>query len=91
MSYRHVWLTFFYTHNQIREVVEYADNLGIRVIPEFDVPGHASAILTAYPELSSKENYEYKLERFAGIFNPTLNNSKVFVFAFHNGFQGLGN
>lgn len=73
---------FFYTHNQIREVVEYADNLGIRVVPEFDVPGHASAILTAYPELSSKENYDYKLERFAGIFDPTLNPIKDETYTF---------
>jgi len=63
----------FYTHEQIKEVVAYASNLGIRVIPEFDVPGHATAILTAYPELGSKKNYDYKVERFSGVFDPTLN------------------
>jgi hexosaminidase len=41
----------FYTQDQVRELVAYASNLGIRVVPEFDVPGHASAILAAYPEL----------------------------------------
>lgn len=63
----------YYTQEQIKDVVAYADNLGIRVIPEFDVPGHASAILTAYPELGSKEGYDYSIERYSGVFDPTLN------------------
>lgn len=63
----------YYTQNQIKDVVSYASNLGIRVVPEIDVPGHASAILTAYPELGSKQSYTYAVERFSGIFNPTLN------------------
>jgi hexosaminidase len=63
----------YYTQNQIKEIVSYASNLGIRVVPEIDVPGHATAILTAYPELGSKKGYVYTIERFSGIFNPTLN------------------
>ena len=62
----------YYTQNQIKDIVSYASNLGIRVIPEIDVPGHASAILTAYPELGSKDGYNYAIERFSGVFNPTL-------------------
>ncbi len=72
----------YYTHNQIKEIVEYATDLGIRVIPEFDVPGHATAILTAYPDLGSKDDYEYKIERFAGVFNPTLNPIKDETYVF---------
>jgi len=72
----------YYTQAQIKEVVKYATRLGIRVIPEFDVPGHASAILTAYPELGSKDGYDYSIERNAGVFDPTLDptNEKVYVF-----------
>lgn len=72
----------FYTHEQIKDVVKYAWNLGIRVIPEFDVPGHASAILTAYPELGSKDGYSYNIERNAGVFDPTLDptNDKTYEF-----------
>lgn len=72
----------YYTHEQITDIVNYASDLGIRVIPEFDVPGHASAILTAYPELGSKEGYEYSVERYAGVFDPTLDptNEKTYEF-----------
>ncbi len=72
----------YYTQEEIKEVVRYADRLGIRVIPEIDVPGHATAILTAYPALGSKKGYDYQIERFAGVFDPTLDptNSEVYVF-----------
>lgn len=72
----------YYTHDNIKEIVSYANKLGIRVVPEIDVPGHATAILTAYPELGSKKGYDYKIERFSGVFHPTLNpiNPEVYVF-----------
>lgn len=73
---------FFYTQEQIKDVVQYASNLGIRVIPEFDVPGHASALLTAYPALGSKDEYQYSIERFSGVFNPTLNPTKESTYTF---------
>jgi hexosaminidase len=72
----------YYTQDQIKEIVKYASNLGIRVIPEIDVPGHASAILTAYPEQGSKDDYNYAIERFAGVFNPTLNPTKEITYKF---------
>jgi hexosaminidase len=72
----------FYTQEQVKEIVKYASNLGIRVIPEFDVPGHSTAILTAYPELGSKEGANYAIERFSGIFDPTLNPSIEATYTF---------
>ncbi|WBX75269.1 family 20 glycosylhydrolase [Tenacibaculum ovolyticum] len=72
----------FYTQDQIKDVVAFASDLGIRVVPEFDVPGHASAILAAYPELGSKEGYNYEVERFAGVFDPTLNPAKEVTYLF---------
>ncbi len=70
----------YYTQNQIKEVVKYAADRGIRVVPEVDIPGHATAILTAYPEIASKK-MDYSIERNSGIFDPTLNpiNEKTYI------------
>lgn len=72
----------FYTQDQIKDVVAYASNLGIRVVPEIDVPGHGSAILTAFPNLGSKPGYVYSIERNSGVFDPTLDptNDETYVF-----------
>jgi hexosaminidase len=43
----------FYTQDEARELVRYARDRGIRVVPEFEMPGHSTAWLVAYPELSS--------------------------------------
>ena len=42
----------YYTQDEIRDVIEFARLRGVEVIPEIDVPGHATAIMAAYPELS---------------------------------------
>ena len=44
----------YYTQDQIREIVEYARERGIDVIPEIDMPGHNLALLSAFPEYSCK-------------------------------------
>ena len=72
----------YYTHHQIKEIVDFASKLGIRVVPEIDIPGHATAILTAYPEIGSKADYPYSIERHSGIFDPTLNPIRDKTYAF---------
>ena len=41
----------YYTQEELRDVVAYAAERGITIIPEFDLPGHATAVLASYPEL----------------------------------------
>jgi len=46
----------YYTQEQIREIVQYAADRYITIIPEIEMPGHASAAIAAYPELSTFPN-----------------------------------
>lgn len=50
---------FYFTQEEIRSVVSYANSLGIIVIPEIEVPGHSSAAIAAYPELGNKDVPDY--------------------------------
>ncbi|MBR2173510.1 family 20 glycosylhydrolase [Sphingopyxis sp.] len=43
----------YYRQSEIRDLVAYAADRGIRIVPEFDVPGHSRAIVTAYPEVGT--------------------------------------
>lgn len=61
----------FYTQEQIREIIKYAADRGIRVMPEFDMPGHATAWVVSHPEIASAPG-PYKIERQPGVFDPTL-------------------
>ncbi len=77
----------YYTQREIREIVSYAADRGIRVVPEFDLPGHATSWLVAYPELGSLPG-PYKIERRAGIFDPTLDPTRKEVYEFLDDFFG---
>src|SRR5579863_9098017 len=56
----------YYTQDQMREVVAYAHARGIRVVPEFDMPGHSSSWILAYPEYGSGEDI-HELPKVFGI------------------------
>ncbi len=47
----------FYTQEQIKEVVAYAAERNITIVPEIDVPGHSMALLAAYPQYSTKKEF----------------------------------
>lgn len=67
----------YYTKDEIRYVVNYARNLGIRVIPEISLPGHASAVAHAYPELmSGMGEQSYPHQRGWGVFEPLMDPTK---------------
>ena len=71
----------YYTHEQIREVVSYAADRGIRVVPEFDVPGHTTAWFVGHPELASAPG-PYTIERRWGVFRPTMDPTRDTTYAF---------
>lgn len=77
----------FYTQEQIREIVAYARERGIRVVPEFDMPGHATSWLVGHPELGSAPG-PYKIERLAGIFDPSLDPTREETYKFLDTFLG---
>lgn len=71
----------FYTREQMQQVVAYATARGIRVVPEIDLPGHASSIAVAYPELMSAPG-PYPMEREWGVHKPTLDPTRDEVYRF---------
>lgn len=76
---------FYYTQAQVKDIIAYAADRGIRVMPEFDIPGHATSWFVGYPELASAPG-PYSIERGWGIknptFNPTLEKTYEFLDAF---------
>lgn len=72
----------FYTKDEIKEVVQYASNRFITVIPEIDMPGHMLAALAAYPHLGCEANKEYKVGEKWGVFEEVLCIGKESTFEF---------
>lgn len=58
----------FYTQDQIRDVVKYAADRYINVVPEIEMPGHSAAAIAAYPELSCDPGQTYKVAETWGVF-----------------------
>jgi hexosaminidase len=77
----------YYTQDQVREVIEYASDRGIRVVPEFDVPGHTTSWLAGYPQLASAPG-PYKIERNWGVFDPTMDPTRESTYQFLDAFIG---
>ena len=75
----------FYTQDQMRAVIAYAAAHGIRIIPEFDVPGHVTSWLVGYPELASFQR-EYTIGRTFGVWDGALDPTKESTYKFLDGF-----
>jgi len=71
----------YYSQEDIKEVITYADQRGIRVVPEFDIPGHCTSWLKAYPELASVKR-DSELQRYFGVFDPALDVTKDYTYEF---------
>jgi len=77
----------FYTQDQIREIIEYARQRGIRVLPEFDMPGHSTSWLVGHPELASAPG-PYTIERRFGVFDASMDPTREETYAFLDRFIG---
>ncbi len=66
----------YYTKDQIRDVVAYAQARGITIIPEVDMPGHMVAALASYPELGCAGSAPYKVLTYWGVSKQVLNVGK---------------
>ncbi len=77
----------FYTQEQAREIVAYARDRGIRVVPEFDIPGHTSAWFVGYPDLASAPG-PFHIEREFGVFDPVMAPTRESTYKFLDTFIG---
>ena len=77
----------FYTQDQVKDVIAYAAARGIRVVPEFDMPGHSTSWFVGYPQYASAKG-PYQIERRFGIFDPAFNPADERVYKFLDTFLG---
>ncbi len=77
----------YYTQDEVRGVISYARERGIRVVPEFDMPGHATAWFVGYPELASGTP-PYQIERRWGVFDPAMDPTRDETYKFLDTFIG---
>lgn len=78
----------YYTQAQIRDIVAYARDRGIRVVPEFDMPGHATSWLVAYPYLASDPGKLDSLRRGWSGYGETFDPTRESTYRFIDGFIG---
>ncbi|HEX2900036.1 MAG TPA: family 20 glycosylhydrolase, partial [Bacteroidia bacterium] len=71
----------FFTQEQVRDIIAYAGARGIRVVPEFDIPGHSTAWFVGHPELASAPG-PYTIEKKFGVFDPAMNPANEATYTF---------
>jgi hexosaminidase len=77
----------YYTQSEMRELIAYASDRGVRVVPEFDMPGHSTAWFVGYPELASGSG-PYRIERRWGIFDPAMDPTRESTYKLLDKFIG---
>jgi hexosaminidase len=77
----------YYTQDQVRGILDYARDRGIRVVPEFDMPGHAISWFVGYPDLASGSG-PYQIERHWGVFDPAMDPTRESTYEFLDQFLG---
>jgi hexosaminidase len=77
----------YYTQAEVRDVIAYARDRGIRIVPEFDMPGHATSWLVGYPNLGTSKG-SYQIVRQGGILNALMDPTKESTYRFLDRFVG---
>jgi hexosaminidase len=76
---------FYFSQEEIKDIIRYAHDRGIRVYPEFDIPGHSTAWFVGYPELASAPG-PYTIERRWGVLDPVFDPTKEETYQFFDKF-----
>lgn len=76
----------YYTQKDVREIIAYAADRGIRVVPEFDLPGHSTSWFVGYPELASAPG-PYTLDERFGVLTPVMDPTREEVYEFLDEFM----
>jgi len=71
----------YFTQEQIKDIIKYADDRGIRVMPEFDMPAHATSWFVGHPELASSPG-PYEIETRFGVSDGVMDPTKESTYAF---------
>ncbi len=71
----------YYSQEEIRDLIAYARDRGIRVVPEFDMPGHSSSWFVGYPDIASIPG-PFKIDEEWGVMDPAMDptNEKTYKF-----------
>jgi len=77
----------YYTQAEVRDVIAYARDRGIRIVPEFDMPGHATSWLPGYPQLGVGPG-PYQIGPGYGILSDLVDPTKQSTYRFLDGFIG---
>ena len=75
----------YYTQEQAQEIVKYAADRGIRVVPEFDMPGHTTSWFVGYPDLASAPG-PYSIGRRYGVFDAAMDPTREATYKFISSF-----
>jgi len=77
----------YYTQDEMRGLIFYAAERGIRIVPEFDMPGHSTAWFVGYPKLASGKG-PYEIDRRWGVLDPAMNPTEEHTYKFLDEFIG---
>src|ERR1035437_3488000 len=71
----------YYTQVEIRDLIAYASDRGVRIVPEFDMPEHTTSWFVGYPELASSPG-PFRIERRMGTVDPVMDPSRESTYRF---------